>query len=216
MAQQVKNPPAVQEMLETWVQSLGQEDPLEKVMAILSVFLLGRSHGQRSLVGYGPWGHKESDITGVTEYSVIERKGFVFKWKEIGIFQYQLYTQLCLFPPFHVYLHYHLSENMAFYDLVKQPIERLSHIDRIIFDLFSFSISSSTTWKTLECVYIYNFMYFLIVKSRPFAILKTLLILKWKLLVCAHMIHFYTKFWMIKSINLNINNPYNTDIWHSY
>ena len=54
MAQQVKNPPAVQEMLETWVQSLGQEDPLEKVMAILSVFLLGRSHGQRSLVGYGP------------------------------------------------------------------------------------------------------------------------------------------------------------------
>jgi len=25
--------------------------------------LLGESHGQRSLVGYSPWGHKESDIT---------------------------------------------------------------------------------------------------------------------------------------------------------
>ena len=33
MPQQVKNPPAVQESQETWVQSLGQEDPLEKEMA---------------------------------------------------------------------------------------------------------------------------------------------------------------------------------------
>ena len=30
------------------------------------VFLLGESHGQRSLVGYGPWGHKELDTTEVT------------------------------------------------------------------------------------------------------------------------------------------------------
>ena len=27
------------------------------------VFLLGKFHGQRSLVGYSPWGHKESDMT---------------------------------------------------------------------------------------------------------------------------------------------------------
>ena len=26
-------------------------------------FLLGKSHGQRSLVHYSPWGHKESDMT---------------------------------------------------------------------------------------------------------------------------------------------------------
>ena len=26
----------------------------------------GESHGQRSLVGYSPWGHKESDTTEVT------------------------------------------------------------------------------------------------------------------------------------------------------
>ena len=38
---------------ETWVQSLGQEDPLEKGMATLTpVFLPGKSCGQRSLVGY--------------------------------------------------------------------------------------------------------------------------------------------------------------------
>ena len=36
MAQQVKNPPA---MVETWVQSLGQEDPLEKEMATHSSIL---------------------------------------------------------------------------------------------------------------------------------------------------------------------------------
>ena len=28
-----------------------------------SVFLPEESHGQRSLVGYSPWGHKESDLT---------------------------------------------------------------------------------------------------------------------------------------------------------
>ena len=27
------------------------------------VFLPGKSHEQRSLVGYSPWGHKESDMT---------------------------------------------------------------------------------------------------------------------------------------------------------
>ena len=27
------------------------------------VFLPGRSHGERSPVGYSPWGHKESDMT---------------------------------------------------------------------------------------------------------------------------------------------------------
>ena len=56
----VKNLPAMQE---TRVQSLGQEDPLEKGMAATSVFLEGEFHGQRSLVGYSPWCRKESDVT---------------------------------------------------------------------------------------------------------------------------------------------------------
>ena len=45
--------------------SLGQEDPLEEGMAThkFSVFLLGEPHGQRSLVGYGPWGRQELDTT---------------------------------------------------------------------------------------------------------------------------------------------------------
>ena len=43
-------------MQETWVQSLGQEDPLEKEMAPHSSTLAWKIHGQRSLVGCSPWG----------------------------------------------------------------------------------------------------------------------------------------------------------------
>ena len=46
---------------ETWVRSLGWEDPLEEGMATHSSILAGKSHGQRSLVGYSPWSYKESD-----------------------------------------------------------------------------------------------------------------------------------------------------------
>ena len=44
----------MQETQETRVLCLGQEDPLEKEMATLSVFLPGISHGERSLGGYSP------------------------------------------------------------------------------------------------------------------------------------------------------------------
>ena len=43
------------------------EDPLQEGMAT-PVFLSGEFHGQRSLVGYSPWGCKESDTTEVTEH----------------------------------------------------------------------------------------------------------------------------------------------------
>ena len=45
-------------MPETPFQPLSQEDPLEKEMATYSVFLPGKSRGQRSLVDYSPWGRK--------------------------------------------------------------------------------------------------------------------------------------------------------------
>ena len=60
MAQREKRLPA---MWETWVQSLSQEDPLEKEMATHSSILAWEIHGQRSLAGYSPWVHKESDTT---------------------------------------------------------------------------------------------------------------------------------------------------------
>ena len=45
------------------IQSLGLEDPLEESMGTTLVFVPEESHGQRSLVGYSPWGHRESDTT---------------------------------------------------------------------------------------------------------------------------------------------------------
>ena len=56
----VKNSLAKQEMQ---ILSLGQEDALEKEMATHCSILPGKSHGQRSLVGCSPWGHKELDVT---------------------------------------------------------------------------------------------------------------------------------------------------------
>ena len=39
----------MQQTREMWLRSLGREDPLQKGMATCSVFLSGKSHGQRSL-----------------------------------------------------------------------------------------------------------------------------------------------------------------------
>ena len=50
-------------MQETWIQPLGQEDPLERKWQPIPVFLPGKSGGQRRLMDYSPWDHKESDMT---------------------------------------------------------------------------------------------------------------------------------------------------------
>ena len=60
MAQVVKNPPVIQE---TWAQSLGWEDPLEEEVETHSSILAGKSHAQRSLLGYSLWGLKELNMT---------------------------------------------------------------------------------------------------------------------------------------------------------
>ena len=55
VAQLVKNLPA---MWETWVRSLGWEDPLEKEKTVTPVFCPGEFHGL-----YSPRGRKEWDMT---------------------------------------------------------------------------------------------------------------------------------------------------------
>ena len=57
-----------------WVRSLGQENPLEKEMQPIPVFLLGESHGQRSLEGYNPWCRKELDMT---EHMALTDNGYI-------------------------------------------------------------------------------------------------------------------------------------------
>ena len=60
VSQTVKNPLAVQE---SWVRSLGQEDPWRSEWLPTSIFLPGEFHELRSLAGYSPWGCKELDLT---------------------------------------------------------------------------------------------------------------------------------------------------------
>ena len=78
VAQMVKH---LSTMQETWVQSLGWEDPLwRRKWQSTPVLLPGKSHGQRSLVGYSSWGHKESDTTEQLHFHFLCYKGsFVLK-----------------------------------------------------------------------------------------------------------------------------------------
>ena len=63
MAQLVKNPPAMQE---TWVQSLGWEDPWRRERLLTPVFWPGEFHGV-----YSPWSYKESDTTEQLSLTVV-------------------------------------------------------------------------------------------------------------------------------------------------
>ena len=50
-------------MQEIWVWFLGQKIPWRREWQPTPVFLPGKSHGQKSLVGYSSWGCKELDRT---------------------------------------------------------------------------------------------------------------------------------------------------------
>ena len=65
----VKNMPAMQETQETWVLSLGLENPLEEEMATHSSILAWRMLCTEELVGYSPYGRKESDTTEVAGHA---------------------------------------------------------------------------------------------------------------------------------------------------
>ena len=61
VAQAVQNLPTMQD---TWFNPGVGKIPWRREWLPTSIFLPGESHGQRSLVGYGLWGCKESDATG--------------------------------------------------------------------------------------------------------------------------------------------------------
>ena len=81
VAQMVKCLPT---MLEIQVQSLSWEDLLEKEMTTHSKILAGKSHGWRSLVGYSPWGHKESDMTELLHFHFSACPFLFFSFKGIS------------------------------------------------------------------------------------------------------------------------------------
>ena len=61
-----KNPPASagdkKHRFDPWVGKI----PWKRAWQPTTIFLTRESHGQRSLVGYSPWGLKESDTTEAT------------------------------------------------------------------------------------------------------------------------------------------------------
>ena len=52
----------------------------------IPVFLPGKFHGQRSLVGYSPWGCKESDVTEHSTQKDIEVNSLAGQWLELHAF----------------------------------------------------------------------------------------------------------------------------------
>ena len=62
-------------MQETRVRSLGWEDPLKRKWQSTPVFLPGKSHGWRSVVGYSPWGPKELDMTERLHFHFLHLQG---------------------------------------------------------------------------------------------------------------------------------------------
>ena len=69
MAQWVKNPPAMQETKETWVQSPGWEDPLEGKATHPSILAWRIPRREEPGRATSPWGHKESGTTKATEHA---------------------------------------------------------------------------------------------------------------------------------------------------
>ena len=92
----VKNLPAVQEKQGRRFSSWGEKIAWRRKWQSTPVFLPGKSHGQGSLVGYSPWGCKESDTTEHAQDTQLVR-GHIYIWTPILIFQtlsYFFYTPL--------------------------------------------------------------------------------------------------------------------------
>ena len=66
VAQMVKSLPAMQKtQFNPWVRKI----LWRRAWQPTPVFLPGKSHGQRSLMGFSPGGHRKLDVTEVTEHS---------------------------------------------------------------------------------------------------------------------------------------------------
>ena len=109
VAEMVKNLPAMQE---TWVRSLGLEDPLEEGMEThSSCSWLENPHGQRSLVGCSPWGCKESDMTErlSTAHNCFTILSQFLLYSKVNQLYVYIYIPSCLGFPFHLGHHRALS-----------------------------------------------------------------------------------------------------------
>ena len=77
----VKNLPAKQPEFDPWVGKI----LWRRKWLRAPIFLPGKSHGQRSLADYNPWGHKESDMTEVTEDAHMQGQNTVNFFHLLGV-----------------------------------------------------------------------------------------------------------------------------------
>ena len=78
VAWMAKNTPAMFEPgFDPWVGKI----PWKRAWQPIPVFLPGESHGQRSLVGCSPWGHKESDTTEWLSTHMLFKNSLVGAWQ---------------------------------------------------------------------------------------------------------------------------------------
>ena len=106
-------------MRETQVQSLGWEDPLEKEMATHSSTL-----GRRSVVGYSPWGRKESDTTERLHFHFSRQESF---GKRMHLGRFSAEASVCRFLRILLFLSQGLAEKHK-PSLLHQPRKSLSSV----------------------------------------------------------------------------------------
>ena len=82
VVQRVKHLPS---MWESQVQSLSQENPWRRKWQPSPVFLPGKPHGWRSLVGYSPRGRKEWDPTGRLHFTFVFQLEISLIWDFVYI-----------------------------------------------------------------------------------------------------------------------------------
>ena len=84
IAQTVKNMPTMQE---TWFNPQVGKIPWRRIWQPTLVFLPREAHGQRSLVGYSPWGCKQLDTT--EQVTLSQHQGYIYRYMHV------LVAQLC-------------------------------------------------------------------------------------------------------------------------
>ena len=128
VAQRLKRLPAVQETgLDPWVGKI----PWRRKWQPTPVFLPGGSHGWRSLVGYSPWGHKESDTTERLHFHFIfindewsyplsqqsSFKEFILKW-------HSLRTQRFRFEGIHHKIAFDIKTKLEWTKILRNEIQK--------------------------------------------------------------------------------------------
>ena len=82
----LKNPPTRQELKETWIDPQVRKIPWRRKWQHTPVFLPRESHRKKSLAGYSPKGHQQSDMTEQLSMHASEkvRSGFSRETEPIG------------------------------------------------------------------------------------------------------------------------------------